>query len=1089
MVSETEKYLDPNYKPKTLVDLLRWRAVTQPDERAYTFLKDGEKKEIHLTYGDLDRRAKAVANMLVRKGLSGERALLIYPPGLDYIIGFFGCMYAGVIAVPVYPPDPNRLNRSLPRLQAIVRDAQSTVALTTDSILYMIKMLKLGTKFAGSLERIPFMRKFRTSMKYFNTGDSAIAESSALGDLQWLSTDSIAIGLSDGWNPPDVDSDSISFLQYTSGSTGTPKGVILTHNNLLSNSEIIYNLVDYSDNSEGVFWLPIYHDMGLIGGVLQPLYGGIPSTLMSPIAFLQRPMRWLEAISRIKDKDIGSAAPNFAYDLCIKKATPEIVRKLDLSNWRFTISGAEPVRAQTIDRFTEIFSRAGFRRETFMPAYGLAEATLLVTGTPLKQKPVYKSVDKEELKKGFLKEVPENDPRRTVLVSSGSNQPGQETKIVNAETFRECKPGEIGEIWVKGPSISKGYYNNVDDTKKSFHNYLDDTGDGPYLRTGDLGFIVDNELFVAGRIKDLIIIRGRNYYPQDIELVVEEAHPDIRKGCSAAVSIEDEAQENLVIIAEVRQSKNLPFDEIVETIRQDITETFDIQTKSIILIKARTIPKTSSGKIQRHVAKNEYLDGSLRIVHEWHLSPVQAAEPAAKVDESTTISEEVDIEVSLKEEAKKTETALAIEGWLVSHLAEELKVEERDIDLKKPFTSYGLDSAQAIGMIGDLEIWLDRTLSPTVIWDYPNIESLAMYLAGEGVAPAPVQKKKKRGRLGDHEPVAIIGYSLRMPGAQNPDEFWKNLAEGVDAIVEVPPDRWDIDKFYDPNPGTPQKMVTKWGGFLKDVDKFDPQFFGISPREAAHIDPQQRLLLEVTWEAFEDAGQTWDSIADTQTGVFAGISSSDYSRLQSGDFSRLDAYSGTGNAFSIAANRISFVYDLKGPSFPVDTACSSSLVAVHNAVTSLRRGESDMAVAAGVNLILAPDITITFSQARMMSPDGRCKTFDDDADGYVRGEGVGVVILKRLSDALRDGDHIHAVIRGSAINQDGRSNGITAPNGLAQQACIRQALEDARLNPNQVGYFEAHGTGTSLGDPIEVNALKAVMAEGRSEKNPLLSAL
>ncbi|HGY55104.1 MAG TPA: SDR family NAD(P)-dependent oxidoreductase, partial [Caldithrix abyssi] len=1085
MTSEFTNYNDPNFKPRTLVDLLRWRAVTQPDERAYTFLKDGEKKEIHLTYGELDRRARAVANTLVRKGLSGERALLIYPPGLDYIIGYFGCMYAGVIAVPVYPPDPNRLNRSLPRLQAIVRDAQATVALTTDSILYMIKMLKLGTKFSGSFNRIPFMRKFRTSMKYFAPSNSAIAESTELGDLQWLSTDSMALGLADGWNPPDIDGDSISFLQYTSGSTGTPKGVILTHNNLLSNSEIIYNLVGYTPNSEGVFWLPIYHDMGLIGGVLQPLYGGIPSTLMSPIAFLQRPLRWLEAISRIKDKDVGSAAPNFAYDLCIKKATPEIVRKLDLSNWRFTISGAEPVRHQTIERFTEIFSPAGFRRETFMPAYGLAEATLLVTGAPLKEHPVYKSVDREELEKGLLKEVSEDDPKQTMLVSSGNNQPGQETKIVNGETFLECKPGEIGEIWVKGPSVSKGYYNNVQATKETFHNYLADSGDGPYLRTGDLGFMVDGELFVAGRIKDLIIIRGRNYYPQDIELIVEEAHPELRKGCSAAISIEDETQENLVVIAEVRQSKNLPFDEIAQAIRQSITETFDIQTKSVILIKARTIPKTSSGKIQRHAAKNEYLEGTLHIVYEWHLSVMPVAEPEVVKDEKAAAPAEVAVEVKAKEEAQKTETALAIEGWLVSHLAEELGVAERDIDLKKPFTSYGLDSAQAIGMIGDLEIWLDRTLSPTVIWDYPNIESLALYLAGEGVAPAPVEKKKRPGRMGEHEPIAVIGYSLRMPGAQNAQEFWKNLMEGVDAIEEVPPDRWDVDLFYDPNPGTPQKMVTKWGGFMKDVDKFDPQFFGISPREAAHIDPQQRLLLEVTWEAFEDAGQTWDNIADTSTGVFVGISSSDYSRLQSGDFSRLDAYSGTGNAFSIAANRISFVYDLKGPSFPVDTACSSSLVAVHNAVTSLRRGESDMAVAAGVNLILAPDITITFSQARMMSPDGRCKTFDDEANGYVRGEGVGVVILKRLSDALRDGDHIHAVIRGSAVNQDGRSNGITAPNGLAQQACIRQALDDARLNPNQVGYFEAHGTGTSLGDPIEVNALKTVMTEGRSENTPL----
>ncbi len=342
-----------------------------------------------------------------------------------------------------------------------------------------------------------------------------------------------------------------------------------------------------------------------------------------------------------------------------------------------------------------------------------------------------------------------------------------------------------------------------------------------------------------------------------------------------------------------------------------------------------------------------------------------------------------------------------------------------------------------------------------------------------------MQAKLEAIEHGQHEPVAIIGLSCRFPSAGSSQAFWNLLHNGVDAIGEVPADRWDNSLYYDPNPGQPGKVITRCGGFLEQVDQFDPQFFGISPRESARMDPQQRLLLEVTWEALENAGQPPDWLAGSKTGVFIGISNNDYSVFQFTDLNQVDAYAGTGNAFSIAANRLSYTLDLRGPSVALDTACSSSLVAIHLAAQSLRQGESDLAIAGGVNLILSPELTITFSQARMMAADGRCKTFDASADGYGRGEGCGVVILKRLTEALRDGDDILAVIYGSAVNQDGRSNGLTAPNGLAQQDVIRAALADAQLKPEQIDYVEAHGTGTILGDPIELRALGAVMQSRR----------
>ncbi|HEY3230464.1 MAG TPA: polyketide synthase, partial [Roseiflexaceae bacterium] len=333
------------------------------------------------------------------------------------------------------------------------------------------------------------------------------------------------------------------------------------------------------------------------------------------------------------------------------------------------------------------------------------------------------------------------------------------------------------------------------------------------------------------------------------------------------------------------------------------------------------------------------------------------------------------------------------------------------------------------------------------------------------------------------EPVAVIGVGCRFPGASSPEAFWQLLSNGIDAITEVPPDRWDIDALFDTNPDARGKMVSRWSGFLDCVDQFDAAFFGITPREAIRMDPQQRLLLETAWEALEDAALDTGRLAGTSAGVFVGVGSSDYARFQFGDLDRIDAYAGSGNAHSIVPNRLSYLLDLRGPSVAVDTACSSSLVATHLALQSLRSAECDLALVGGVNLILSPEASITFSKAHMLAPDGRCKTFDARADGYVRGEGCGVVVLKRLSDALRDGDPIHALLRGSAVNQDGRSNGLTAPNLLAQQAVLRQALANAGVTPNQVGAIEAHGTGTPLGDPIEVEALSAVYGQPSDDQS------
>jgi myxalamid-type polyketide synthase MxaE and MxaD len=430
-----------------------------------------------------------------------------------------------------------------------------------------------------------------------------------------------------------------------------------------------------------------------------------------------------------------------------------------------------------------------------------------------------------------------------------------------------------------------------------------------------------------------------------------------------------------------------------------------------------------------------------------------------------------------------SKTADVIEAWLVARLSEQLGIGPHDIDTREPLASYGLGSTEAVGLAGELAEWLGRELSAALVYEYPTIEALAQHLAVSPDVPAETTRGgRDAGPNG--EPVAIIGLGCRFPGANDPRAFWQFLRDGGDAIRGVPADRFDQQAFYDPDPATPGKMNTRWGGFLDQVDQFDANFFSISPREAMRMDPQQRLLLEVSWEALQDAGQAPERLAGTKVSVFIGVATNDYGRLQWDDLERIDAYSGTGNAMSIAANRISYFLDFRGPSLAIDTACSSSLVAVHLACCSLRNGESTLALAGGVNLILSPAIAINFTKAGAMAPDGRCKTFDARADGYVRSEGAGIVVLKPLSKALADGDPIYAVIRGSAVNQDGRSNGLMAPNPLAQEAVLRDAYRQAGVSPAEVHYVEAHGTGTLLGDPIEAKALGAVLGVGRAPGRP-----
>ena len=659
----------------TLVDLLRSRSFEQSHRQAYTFLHDGETEEIDLTYAELDGQARSIAAQLQAAGMAGERVLLLYPPGLSYIAAFLGCLYAGAVAVPVYSP---RANRTLVRLQAIMEDAQAKMALTTRAV--------------------------------FSRMEPLLTQAPALNDLNWFSTDDIpidmAVDLAKAWKDPDIDRNTLALLQYTSGSTGKPKGVKVSHGNLMHNQEMIRRAFRQTPQSVIVSWLPLYHDMGLIGGVLQPLFVGARCILMSPASFLQRPARWFQAVSHYRATTSGG--PNFAYDMCVRKISVAERAEFDLSSWSVAFNGSEPVRAETMERFAEAFGACGFRQTAFYPCYGLAEATLFVSGAAEVRPPLVKTIDADALANHHVVESSSSESATRSLVGCGTAFLEQEIVIVDPESLTPRGPDEIGEIWIAGESVAKGYWNRPEETAETFAAHLANTNDKSFLRTGDLGFIRDSELFVTGRLKDLIIIRGRNLYPQDIERTVEQCDPALRRGNSAAFSVDMEGEERLVVIQELERRASSNLDEVLGRIRQAVIEEHEIRPHVLMLVAAGSIPKTSSGKLQRRACREMFLSGSLKALGQWQEAVTALSENAAPASDIPALNENDDIE-----------------SWLRILLASMLGISDAEIDLHQPLTHYGLDSLQVIELMHTLEARLGVVISMESFLKSPGVAELA----------------------------------------------------------------------------------------------------------------------------------------------------------------------------------------------------------------------------------------------------------------------------------------------------------------------------------------------------------------------------
>jgi acyl-CoA synthetase (AMP-forming)/AMP-acid ligase II/acyl carrier protein len=695
-----------------MLELLTSQLVENPDGSAYVFLDDRDGLS-EVTFRQLHRRATVIAARLQLELRPGDRALLVYPAGLEFISAFFGCLYAGVVAVPATYPKPKR---PMPRLQRIALDCDAHVALSTGQTLTTLCPDLLSADAATS---------------------------------QWIATDELNDELADMWQQPTLSESDLAFLQYTSGSTSDPKGVMVSHGNLLNNLECIRQAFGIGETEDdllsqtGVFWLPAYHDMGLIGGILTPLYMGGRSVLMSPNAFLQRPMRWLQAIHDYRATISG--APNFAYEYCVRRTTSEERAELDLSRWRLAFCGAEPIRAETLQHFAEAFAPSGFRMNAFYPCYGLAETTLLATGPDYRQEPRVITVNRAALAEHRVVPACGEPVQMTQrLVGCGAAINDHTVVIVRPETSSECPDGEVGEILVQGPSVTLGYWECPEETEQVFGAHVEGR-DGRFLRSGDLGFFRDGELFVTGRVKDVIIIRARNHYPQDIEQSAEEAHPAVLPGAAFAVEDED-GEEQLVVVHQLdRQYRDANFDDIVRAIRRAIVEQHELDPHAIVLIRQTSLPITSSGKVQRNLCREQYLAGDLKVVHSWtNPAPKSAGKPAPHAPAEVRIHSEgvawaTNGQGQVPSNLELDRAAERIETWLLEWLVARLGLDSAEISRDRPFAEFGVDSLTAVELSQELEDEFKVPLPPIVAWNYPTPAALARYLAEQSLAPADKQ--------------------------------------------------------------------------------------------------------------------------------------------------------------------------------------------------------------------------------------------------------------------------------------------------------------------------------------------------------------
>lgn len=1001
-----------------IISILKEKAQQAPNQIAYVFLEDSLKESAAVTFSELDKRAERVAAYLQHHKLNKQRLLLLFPTGVEFISVFLGCLYAEAIPVPFHCPNTNELQKSSELFHSVVNNAEISNIISLEKPCEELKKI------------------FKKASTKITVYAREITENNYHFELQNIANENIA------------------YLQYSSGSTSTPKAAIITHSNLLHNVLASAKAWHYTKKSITLTWAPHNHVYGLVCGLLVPMCQGTKTYILTPSSFIKNPITWLQAISQFKVTHSGG--PNFAYELCINDIPNEQISLLNLESWKVAVNGGEPIRQETLTAFTEKFKKCGFKYKNFVAAYGMSELSGTISVSDYQKGP-------SVLNKNFM--------------SNGKFISGINAIVVDPETKQKVSEGEIGEIWLSGKILCQGYWNSSEETQKVFNSTLKNSRK-KYFKTGDMGFIKKNELFLTGRLKEVIIIFGKKYYPLDFEKTVEKAlanYPVTSK--RVAFSITVDKKEEIILVQEVKEPyAQKSFETIVQVIKREIGVAYKIDPYEVILVKENSIPKTPNGKLQRNLCKKEFEENKLKVVFHSRIDCQLTPSTLSRGLSAGSSELESGLWISGANPGKMMADQLMAqpnkqnkvlnEHNFIKVISAITKIEYEKIQLSDTMSKFNFDSITVTKLIDKLNKEFSLSLSPDLIFNYQTLHDFFQHLDSSVPDKLINETQLNQG----HRDIAIIGMAGVFPGAPDIATFWENLILNKDVISIIPKNRWNWEEL-NKDSDSKNKSDIKWGGFVEDIVKFDANFFNISRREAELTDPQQRIFLQIVWKAIEDAGYNPNALSKTKTGLFVGVFNNDYAELLQ-KTGITDAYITTGITHSILANRVSFLLNLQGPSEAIDTACSSSLVAIHHAVKAIEDGDCEIAIAGGVNALLSPSVYIVANKAGMLSPDGRCKSFDKSANGYVRSEGVAAILLKPLDKAIEEGDSIYGIIKGTAVNHGGHVSSLTVPNPNAQAEVISQACQRAGISIDTINYIETHGTGTSLGDPIEINGLK-----------------